>query len=66
MTERALKLIENENRGIDVEGDGNEELAIFAGGEYTQRVNDLPKFRVQDIIKNAVSTIKSLPSELEA
>ncbi|MBT3224861.1 MAG: nitronate monooxygenase [Deltaproteobacteria bacterium] len=67
MTEGALKLIDFENRAIKAVSDGDKELAMFAGGECAQRVNDLPKVQdlVQTIMKDAVSTIKALPSILE-
>jgi len=66
LTEGALKLIDYENKAISAVKAGNKELAMFAGGECAQRVNDLPKVQdlVQTIMKDAVSTIKGLPSFL--
>jgi NAD(P)H-dependent flavin oxidoreductase YrpB (nitropropane dioxygenase family) len=66
LTEGALKLVEYENRAINAVNDGNKELAMFAGGECAQRVNDLPMVQdlVQTIMADAVKTIKKLPTLL--
>lgn len=67
MTEGALKLIENEIKGINAVRAGDEESALVAGGECAQRVNDLPKVQelVDRIMQEAVSTIEALPAVLQ-
>jgi len=67
LDEGALKLIENEVKGINAVRDGDEENALVAGGECAQRVNDLPKVQdlVDKIMKDAVSTIKKMPHVLQ-
>ncbi len=66
VTEGALKLIDNENKGISAVKKGDRENAMYAGGECAQRVNDIPKVKgmVDGIISDEEKTIKNLPSLL--
>jgi NAD(P)H-dependent flavin oxidoreductase YrpB (nitropropane dioxygenase family) len=68
ITEGALKLMDDENKGIRAVNTGDREKAMYAGGECAQRVNDTPKVKdmVDGIIEDAVKTIKSLPSVLDS
>ena len=67
LDEGALKLIENEVKGINAVRAGDEENALVAGGECAQRVNDLPKVQdlVDKIMQDAVNTIKKMPNVLQ-
>jgi hypothetical protein len=62
ITEGALKLIENEIKGLNAVSAGDESKAIFAGGECAQRINDLPAVQelVEKIVKDAAEIIGGL------
>jgi NAD(P)H-dependent flavin oxidoreductase YrpB (nitropropane dioxygenase family) len=66
ITEGALKLMDYERKAINAVNDGDKEKAMYAGGECAQRVNDMPKVKqmVEEIMKDAVSTIQNLPRVL--
>jgi len=67
LNEGALKLIENEINAINALRAGDADNALVAGGECAQRVNDLPMVQdlVDQIMKDAVNTIKNLPALLQ-
>lgn len=67
MTDGVLKLIMNEIKAINAVSDGDEENAMFAGGECAQRINNLPltKDLVDQIVDEATRIIKELPSVLQ-
>jgi len=66
VTEGALKLMDDENKGISAVNEGDRENAMYAGGECAQRVNDTPKVKdmVDEIINDAERMINNLPSLL--
>lgn len=66
ITEGALKLMDYEAKALNATSDGDREKAMYAGGECAQRVNNMPKVSqmVEDIMTDAVNTIKRLPSVL--
>jgi len=62
ITEGAMKLIENEIKGLNAVSANDESKAIFAGGECAQRINDLPAVQdlVDKIVKDAAEIIGGL------
>jgi len=65
ITEGAMKLIENEIKGLNAVSTGDESKAIFAGGECAQRIHDLPAVQdlVDNIVKDAAEIISSLANK---
>lgn len=66
ITEGALKLMDYENKALIATSKGDREKAMYAGGECAQRINDMPKVKdmLESVMKEAVATIKSIPSVL--
>jgi len=66
LNEAALILMDYENKAISATGKGDREKAMYAGGECSQRINDLPKVKevVDNIIIDAKKTIEQLPASL--
>jgi len=66
MSQGALDLIEFERKGINATYDGDEENALYAGGECAQRIHDMPtvKEMVDEIISEAEKIIEGFPQRI--
>ena len=66
-TEGALKLIDNEIKGLNAVSAGDKENALIAAGECAQRIKNLPlaKDLVDQIIEDATDIIRKLPTVIQ-
>lgn len=63
LTEGALKLMDYEMEAINAVYDGDRSKAMMAGGECSQRIDDLPRVAdmVESMITDAQTIIKNMP-----
>ena len=63
-----MSLIDYEVESVNAVYHNDKEKAMFAAGESSQRINDLPKVKdmVQDIVKETEDILKSLPQKFLA
>lgn len=63
-----MSLIEYEYESINAVYQGNKEKALLAAGECAQRISDMPKVNdmVQEVVKEAESTLRGIPGKLLA
>jgi len=68
LTDGAITLMDYENKALNATGEGDREKAMYAGGECSQRINDLPKVKevVDKVIIDAKKTIEQLPALLKS
>lgn len=64
MSQGAIELMDFERKGIDATFNGDEENALYAGGECAQRIDDMPtaKELVDRIVKDAKDIIGGFPT----
>ncbi len=67
MSQGAIELMDFERKGIDATFKGDEENALYAGGECAQRIDDMPTVRelVDRVVAEATQIIKGFPQRYQ-